>query len=154
MAGQISARNGGRSGALSRAGKRTRTTGVDGKDVSCPRYLYKETVRGHAFRPRKGSRIHAVFDASIHDGGDIEETRGGRGSGEVYSRGDVAGRVLISGESRTLRWREKASNPRSLSRGSKLRRGLPLEGDRFEPTVPGKSDNLLKTALLALSPPR
>jgi hypothetical protein len=30
----------------------------------------------------------------------------------------------------------------------------PLEGDRFEPTVPGKSDNLLKTALLALSPRR
>ena len=64
MAGQISARNGGGSGALSRAGERTRTTGVDCKDIICRRYLYKETVRGRAFRSQKGSRIHAVFDAS------------------------------------------------------------------------------------------
>jgi hypothetical protein len=46
VAGQISARNGGGSGALSRAGERTRTTGVDYKDIICRRYLYKETVRG------------------------------------------------------------------------------------------------------------
>ena len=48
MAGQISARNGGGSGALSRAGERTRTTGVDCEDIICRRYLYKETVRGRA----------------------------------------------------------------------------------------------------------
>jgi hypothetical protein len=44
VAGQISARNGGGSGALSRAGERTRTTGVDCKDIIRRRYLYKETV--------------------------------------------------------------------------------------------------------------
>src|SRR6202030_3105753 len=32
--------------ALSRAGERTRTTGVDCEDIICRRYLYKETVRG------------------------------------------------------------------------------------------------------------
>src|SRR5207249_10184423 len=40
-----------RSGALSRAGERKRTTGVDCKEISCPRYFYKLTLRRGGWPP-------------------------------------------------------------------------------------------------------
>lgn len=65
MAGQISARNGGGSGALSRAGERTRTTGVDCKDIICRRYLYKETVRGGERSVALGGEIRPDRPAQV-----------------------------------------------------------------------------------------
>ena len=73
MAGQISARNGGGSGALSRAGERTRTTGVDCKDVICRRYLGKYSIvdifdtNTYAHDPRHDFLNWSIIDQGAFD---------------------------------------------------------------------------------------